>query len=55
MDKILYNWLEQQFYLTNHKKYHRYFTEWVNNITDSQKLYFEKQRINILTDSMIQH
>lgn len=55
MDKILCSWLEKEFYRSNHKRYHKYFKEWIDNITDSQIQYFEKQRINILTDAMIQH
>ena len=55
MDKVLYNWLEKQFYHDNHKSYHKYLKEWIDNITDSQIQYFEKQRINVLTGAMIQH
>ena len=34
---------------------HKYFKEWIDNVTDSQIQYFEKQRINVLTGAMIQH
>lgn len=30
MERELYNWLEREFYKSNHTKYHRYFKEWIN-------------------------
>lgn len=32
MERELYNWLEREFYKSNHTKYHRYFKEWITNI-----------------------
>lgn len=51
----LYTWIEKQFYRDNHKKYHKYLSEWSKNLTETQLQYFEKQRINILTEAMIAH
>jgi hypothetical protein len=36
MDTQLYNWLQQQFYYSNHTKYRKYFEEWISNITPDQ-------------------
>lgn len=55
MSDELYRWLEETFKRDNHKKYHKYFDEWFSNITESQIFYFNKQRISLLNESMIQH
>lgn len=55
MNNVLFEWLEKQFYYSNHRKYHKYFKEWISNITDSQIEYFERQRVNMITQAMIQH
>lgn len=55
MTEILFNWLEERFRLDNHKKYHKYFDEWVSNLTSNQITYFEKQRLSLINKSMIAH
>lgn len=55
MNDILYEWIEKQFYYSNHKKYHKYFKEWVSNLTEDQIRYFEDQRVGQLTKSKIVH
>lgn len=46
MNDKLYNWLEKEFYTSNHPKYRRYFKEWVSNLTDAQIFSFERQMYN---------
>ncbi len=36
VNQTLYNKLKKQFRFNNHKKYHKYFDEWVVNVTHSQ-------------------
>ena len=36
------------YYHSNLKKYHKYFNEWVKNLTPNQLNGFDKQRISIL-------
>lgn len=55
MEEDILNWLEIQFYRDNHKKYHKYFQEWVKNITLNQIDGFREQMIGIQTQSKIQH
>lgn len=55
MDDILYNWLEERFRLDNHKKYHKYFNEWVSNLTRDQINSFEKQRVSLINKLMVRH
>ena len=43
MTDELYRWLEERWKYDNHPKYHRYFYEWVDNITQSQIEGFSKQ------------
>jgi hypothetical protein len=43
MTKELVEWLEFRWRKDNHKKYHRYFNEWLKNITQSQIEGFAKQ------------
>jgi hypothetical protein len=50
-NKILYDWLEQEWKISNHKKYKKYFNEWVENITPGQVKGFNKMR----TADYIQH
>ena len=40
MNDELYKYLEKSWRYGNHKKYQKYFKEWVNNITESQIEYF---------------
>lgn len=47
-------WLSQKFYKDNHRKYHKYCDEWLNNLTESQLTYFNKQQYNIETMAMTQ-
>ena len=42
----LYNWLQREFYLYNHSKYHYLFETWINNITQNQIDGFSKQMYN---------
>lgn len=44
---ILYTYLETRFYKENHSKYHKYFNEWVQNISDIQLMYFEREMNNL--------
>lgn len=46
-------WLRTQWRYDNHPKYQKYFEEWYNNITDTQKQYFQKQKENIEKGSLI--
>lgn len=55
MDIVLYNWLKKEFEFNNHKKYHKYFQEWVNNLSETQIFYFEKQRLSVINKTMVQH
>lgn len=41
MDNILYTYLETRFYKENHVKYHKYFQEWVQNVTPTQLHYYK--------------
>lgn len=36
INKELIIWLEKEFYKSNHPKYHKYFKEWLSNITLEQ-------------------
>ena len=42
MTKRLYSYLEKEFRYCNNKKYHKYFEEWVINLTENQIYYYEK-------------
>lgn len=55
MEKDLRDWLEQRFYYDNHKKYHKYFNEWVLGVNDDQIDGFKQQMIGMITQSKIQH
>jgi hypothetical protein len=39
-------WLENKFYKDNHKKYHKYCKEWLDNLLPYQLKGFEKQMYN---------
>ena len=43
MNGKLYNWLQKQFYWSNHTKYRKYFEIWVNNFTQAQITGFTHQ------------
>ena len=47
MTEELYQHLEKEWKYRNHKKYHRYFEEWVSNISESQIYHFDKMRLNV--------
>lgn len=53
MERELYNWLEREFYKSNHTKYHRYFKEWITNICPHQVEGFKNQMIGQLTKSKV--
>ena len=55
MNKDLYNWLEQQFYLRNHVRYHKYFKEWISNLTVIQIEGERNQMIGMINQSKIKH
>jgi hypothetical protein len=40
---ILYDWLDFRFRYDNHKKYHKFFDEWINNVTKNQLDGFNNQ------------
>ena len=44
MNEELYNWLEKMFMYSNIPKYRKYFKEWVDNITESQIVGFDRMR-----------
>lgn len=47
MTKEMYTYLQQRFYRNNHVKYRKYFEEWVQNVTETQLMYFEKEKFNL--------
>ena len=42
-------YLLQRFLRNNHPKYHKYAAEWIENVTETQLLYYklEKERLNL--------
>jgi len=40
-------YLRQRFNRNNHPKYHKYFEEWLNNVVDTQLMYFEKEKYRL--------
>lgn len=55
MEKELKDWLEIQFYKDNIKKYHKYFNEWISNLTFEQIDGLHQQMIGMITQSKVQH
>lgn len=51
MNDKLYLYLKEEWRINNHRKYQKYFDEWVKNVTDIQIFYFKKQMIK--TNSII--
>lgn len=47
MTKEMYTYLQQRFYRNNHVKYRKYFEEWVQNVTEVQLMYFEKEKFHL--------
>lgn len=47
MEPSLKEYLTKRFLYNNHRKYHKYLDEWINNLTQEQIWYFiqEKDRI----------
>lgn len=43
ISKELYEYLKKDWKKCNHTKYHKYFDEWVSNITDDQIHYYTIQ------------
>lgn len=41
MNEHLYQYLERTFYRDNIKKYHKYFTIWIANLTTNQLIGFQ--------------
>jgi hypothetical protein len=50
-----YEYLRMMFYKCNISKYHKYFDEWYNGITNNQKEFFKIERENINSGNMINH
>jgi hypothetical protein len=55
MEKDLKDWLEIQFYKDNIRKYHKYFDEWVSNVTLDQIDGLRQQMVGMITQSKVQH
>ena len=55
MTKELHDWLEKEFSMNNHKKYHKYFKVWVENLTNDQIKGFQDLMVGVITQSKIQH
>ena len=51
MTDTLKEWLRNEFYKSNIPKYHKYFENWVEGITENQIDGFEQQRIGQITKS----
>lgn len=47
MTEEMYTYLQQRFYRNNHAKYRKYFEEWVQNVTETQLMYFEKEKYHL--------
>lgn len=52
---VLYTYLQERFYYSNHSKYRKYFEEWVSNLTDNQIDYFEIERNSIINQDKVKH
>ena len=48
MTEQLYTYLQLRFCKENHVKYHKYFEEWVQNITNNQIHYFNIEMNNLI-------
>lgn len=54
MEEELYNWLEREFYRSNHTKYHKYILkEWIANILPHQIEGFRNQMVGQITKSKV--
>lgn len=49
----LKSWLRERWRRDNHVKYQQYFEPWFENLTESQLMYFSKQKQNIENGSLI--
>ena len=52
---VLSDYLRERFYRNNHPKYRKYFDEWIKNVTETQIMYFEKERLSIINQEKVQH
>lgn len=55
MTDELLEWLRIEYKRSNHNKYHRYFSEWVINLTLDQINGFNNQMVGQLTKSKIKN
>lgn len=53
MTKEMYTYLQQRFYRNNHVKYYKYFEDWVQNVTEVQLMYFEKEQFRLSNDIIL--
>lgn len=53
MNDELKEWLEKEFYYSNHSKYRKYFNEWFSNLLPHQIEGFQNQLIGFKTKSKI--
>ena len=42
-EKSIKEYIRRDFYRSNIEKYHKYFDEWYNNLTDTQLFYWKKR------------
>lgn len=49
----LKSWFRERWRIDNHAKYQQYFEPWFENLTESQLMYFSKQKQNIENGSLI--
>ena len=45
-------WLKYRFRYDNHKKYHKYYQKWKDNLLTIQIQYFKKQYNNIIINAL---
>ncbi len=52
IDLNIKEWLRERWRFDNHAKYQQYFEFWFENLTESQLMYFSKQKQNIENGSL---
>lgn len=52
IDPNIKEWLHERWRFDNHAKYQQYFESWFENLTESQLMYFSKQKQNIENGSL---
>ena len=52
IDLNIGEWLRERWRRDNHAKYQQYFEPWFKNLTESQLMYFSKQKKNIENGSL---